>query len=136
MWKIRCIKLQQQGIPNINKWDTIDQKIFKNSNARTHITLGGETESSNPSRLIFSIKIPENIKKLKMIRQTRNKMQKKIKWHWDCYDSIYNLTGVHPFLGLQMILIVVQEEHLLQDLFQLLTKVDHQFYLQSTAVFL
>ena len=30
----------------------------------THMTLGGETESSNPSRLIFSIKIPvlHNIK--------------------------------------------------------------------------
>lgn len=27
---------------------------------KTHMTFGGETDSSNPSRLIFSIKIPVN----------------------------------------------------------------------------
>lgn len=45
--------------------DAVDKCIKK-----THMTLGGETDSSNPSRLIFSIKIPETEYKSLDTKQT------------------------------------------------------------------
>lgn len=41
---------------------------------KTYITLGGDTESSNPSRLMFSINIPEKLTEGK-ISDTNNKLQ-------------------------------------------------------------
>ena len=49
-------KTEKQNRLYVNK--LIFQR-FTMMSKRTHMTLGGETESSNPSRLMFSIKIPD-----------------------------------------------------------------------------
>lgn len=59
-------------------YEIIEMQSIKRVNytevPKTYITLGGDTESSNPSRLMFSINIPENLTKGK-ISNTNNKLQ-------------------------------------------------------------
>lgn len=43
----------------------MEKRNYSAPKLRTHMTLGGETESSNPSRLMFSIKIPGSFIKAK-----------------------------------------------------------------------
>lgn len=47
-----------QAYQNVNP-----SKPVQNEDKEAHMTLGGETESSNPSRLMFSIKMPITNKK-------------------------------------------------------------------------
>lgn len=59
-------------------YEIIEMQSIKRVNytevPKTYITLGGDTESSNPSRLMFSINIPEILTKGK-ISNTNNKLQ-------------------------------------------------------------
>jgi len=48
----------RQAKPHRVKTDTQNLELIQS--LETHMTLGGETDNSNPSRLIFSIKIPVN----------------------------------------------------------------------------
>jgi zona occludens toxin (predicted ATPase) len=66
---------------------------------KTYMTLGGETDSSNPSRLIFSIKIPVSPRKettfniYSNLRTTerRDARSKKLLWTKKKVLSLFNL---------------------------------------------
>lgn len=93
------------------------------------MTLGGETDSSNPSRLIFSIKIPVNTSFEQLPKHKMN--------HRNLTCMKIQETGTNPaeallFPELHMFLTRL-EAHLWQGWFQLQPSVDRQFFPQSTT---
>ena len=115
------------------------------------MTLGGETDSSNPSRLIFSIKIPVSPRKettfniYSNLRTTerRDARSKKLLWTKKKVLSLFNLQKLDRKMGTNPVevlpspelhmTLINQEEHLWQDSFLLQLLADHQSSLQSTT---